>query len=297
MVGGVVRGANTRTGTPARAAYAAAATPALPAVGSTKRSAPAATARVTAALSPRALNEPVGLAPSSFTHRSCKPKPGARPSEMQQRRVAFAEGDRLFAREQRQERAEAPHAVPPPNLRAIDQGRGASGVADQPGQPACVAHRGQPFGSPGGAAVRALEDPVRRAGRGHVARCRCDRIRSASRVENPGTAASSVTEADFTPARLPNRSSSSRRRLGPTPGMLSSSDVMVRERAPGPVIGQPEPVRLVARALEQPEGGAAAGEAEAVGPMREEDLLLPLGEAHHGNRRPARPSPWRRARR
>jgi hypothetical protein len=57
---------------------------------------------------------------------------------------------------------------------------------------------------------------------------KCWRIRSASRAEKPGTAASSVADADLTPARLPNRSSSRRRLVGPTPGMLSSSDVMVR---------------------------------------------------------------------
>ena len=56
--------------TPARAPYAAAATPAFPAVGRVKRSTPAARARVIAALSPRDLNDPVGLAPSSLTRSS-----------------------------------------------------------------------------------------------------------------------------------------------------------------------------------------------------------------------------------
>jgi hypothetical protein len=53
----VVAGAYTRTGTPAAAPYAASAAPALPAVGTTSPGTPWARARVTAALSPRALNE------------------------------------------------------------------------------------------------------------------------------------------------------------------------------------------------------------------------------------------------
>ena len=109
-------------------------------------------------------------------------------------------------------------------------------------------------------------------------------MRSARRVEKPGTVASSATEADFTPARLPNRSSSWRRRLGPTPGMLSSSEVIVRVRAALPVVGQPEAVRLVARPLQQAKRGAPAREPEALGPPGQEDLLLPLGQAHHRNR-------------
>ena len=64
--------------------------------------------------------------------------------------------------------------------------------------------------------------------RSHVLAFRCSRIRSASAVDRPGTAASSPAVADRTPARLPKRSSSRRRRVGPTPGMSSSSEVMVR---------------------------------------------------------------------
>ena len=80
IVAGVVSGATTRARAPARAAYAASAMPALPAVGTTKRVAPAAVARVTAAASPRALKEPVGLTPSSLTHSRAKPCMAARRS-------------------------------------------------------------------------------------------------------------------------------------------------------------------------------------------------------------------------
>src|ERR1043166_4749474 len=73
IVAGVVAGAYTRPSTPARAAYAARATPAFPAVGTTNDLAPARTARVTAAARPRALKEPVGLVLSSFTHNRERP--------------------------------------------------------------------------------------------------------------------------------------------------------------------------------------------------------------------------------
>src|SRR5207247_9280322 len=66
-------GVYTRAATPARVAYAASATPALPAVGTTSRRTPACAARVTAAASPRALKEPVGLPLSSLTQRSPNP--------------------------------------------------------------------------------------------------------------------------------------------------------------------------------------------------------------------------------
>src|SRR5687767_2575769 len=51
---------------PAFAAYAAAAPPALPAVGKASVFAPSALATVTAADNPRALNDAVGFSPSSF---------------------------------------------------------------------------------------------------------------------------------------------------------------------------------------------------------------------------------------
>src|SRR5687767_12596558 len=58
---------------PAAAPYAASAAPALPAVGTTRPGTPSAFARVTAALIPRALNDPVGLRPSSLTHTARTP--------------------------------------------------------------------------------------------------------------------------------------------------------------------------------------------------------------------------------
>ncbi|MDB5876350.1 MAG: associated domain protein, partial [Ramlibacter sp.] len=70
---GVVAGAYTRTGSCAAAPYAASAAPAFPAVGVTNPGTPSARARVTAALIPRALNEAVGLSPSSFTHSRATP--------------------------------------------------------------------------------------------------------------------------------------------------------------------------------------------------------------------------------
>jgi hypothetical protein len=46
--------------------------------------------------------------------------------------------------------------------------------------------------------------------------------------ENPGRAAISAGVAVRTPASEPNRSSNSRRRAGPIPGIRSSSEVSVR---------------------------------------------------------------------
>src|SRR6185437_14261725 len=78
MPRGVVSGAYTRTGRPAAAAYAASAAPALPAVGTTNPGTPSALARVTAALMPRALKEPVGFNPSSLIQK--RPTPNSRDS-------------------------------------------------------------------------------------------------------------------------------------------------------------------------------------------------------------------------
>src|SRR5260370_31414886 len=60
-------------GSPAAAAYAASAPPALPAVGAASAFAPSCFARETAAVIPRALNEPVGFSPSSLMYSRCKP--------------------------------------------------------------------------------------------------------------------------------------------------------------------------------------------------------------------------------
>ena len=183
---------------PARAPYAAAATPALPAVGSTNRSAPAGTARVIAALSPRALNEPVGLVPSSLIQRSAQPEPRAGAWRPQERGVALAEGDRLFARERAAGTPEPPHPVPPARARHGRRRSGTPrGVAHQPRVPARRRRSGSPSGprwhrrrstrgsSPG---------PCRRD---HVVcRFRCDEHPlGAAGAEKPGTAASSATDA------------------------------------------------------------------------------------------------------
>jgi hypothetical protein len=55
---------------PARAAYAAAEAAVLPVEAQITASAPSRTAADTAHVMPRSLNEPVGFAPSSFSHTS-----------------------------------------------------------------------------------------------------------------------------------------------------------------------------------------------------------------------------------
>src|SRR6266849_3562547 len=69
---GVSAGTTMTAGIPAAAAYAASAPPAFPAVGAAKAFAPSCLARDTAAVIPRALNEPVGFNPSSLMKRCCK---------------------------------------------------------------------------------------------------------------------------------------------------------------------------------------------------------------------------------
>ena len=63
-------GTITAPRSPARAAYAAADAAVLPVDAQTTASAPSRTAADTAHVIPRSLNEPVGLAPSSFSHTS-----------------------------------------------------------------------------------------------------------------------------------------------------------------------------------------------------------------------------------
>ena len=70
----------TWASTPARAAYAATAPPALPADGMVNPVAPSSTAFDTAADSPRALNEAVGLTPSSLISRLEQPSRAPRRS-------------------------------------------------------------------------------------------------------------------------------------------------------------------------------------------------------------------------
>ena len=76
---------------PARAAYVAQAAPALPLVGIAIRSTPSSRARVTPTAAPRALNEPVGISPSSLTIRSGDADLGAVRRGAQQRRPALAQ--------------------------------------------------------------------------------------------------------------------------------------------------------------------------------------------------------------
>src|SRR5687767_8360086 len=71
-------GMNTLAFSPAAAAYAARALAAFPADGTERTVAPRYSARVTAADSPRALNEFVGLRDSSFTNR--RETPSSAPS-------------------------------------------------------------------------------------------------------------------------------------------------------------------------------------------------------------------------
>ena len=94
MDAGVSLGAYTRTGTPAAAPYAASAAPALPAVGTTMPATPSAFARVTAALIPRALNEPVGLSPSSLIQSRADAERVGQSLRRKERRRPLAERDR-----------------------------------------------------------------------------------------------------------------------------------------------------------------------------------------------------------
>src|SRR5712692_10929383 len=77
---GVSAGITMTAGSPAAAAYAASAPPALPAVGAASAFAPSCLARDTAAVIPRALNEPVGFSPSSLMYRRFRPPSPPRPS-------------------------------------------------------------------------------------------------------------------------------------------------------------------------------------------------------------------------
>src|SRR5690349_5929364 len=72
----------TVTGKPAAAPYAASAPAAFPADGAARARAPRCLAIVTAAVIPRALNDPVGFRASSLTQtRSATAKSGVQPSD------------------------------------------------------------------------------------------------------------------------------------------------------------------------------------------------------------------------
>ena len=63
---------------PPRAAYAAALAAVLPVEAHTSASAPSRTAALTAHVIPRSLNEPVGFAPSIFSHTSAPARSDSR---------------------------------------------------------------------------------------------------------------------------------------------------------------------------------------------------------------------------
>ncbi|MNZ99444.1 hypothetical protein D3C78_1187690 [compost metagenome] len=73
VISGAFSGITTVARMPARAAYSDQAAPALPLVGMASASTPSSLALDTPTAAPRALNEPVGMMPSSFSHRSSIP--------------------------------------------------------------------------------------------------------------------------------------------------------------------------------------------------------------------------------
>ena len=83
---------------PAAAAYAASAPPALPAVGIATFWMPSSRHIDTAQESPRALNEPVGLTPSSFSQRLSHSTRSAEAVQPVQRRPAFLSETMFSAR-------------------------------------------------------------------------------------------------------------------------------------------------------------------------------------------------------
>ena len=73
LVSGVSSGAKMKVSMPHRLQYAESAAPALPLVGIAMRFTPSALAMDTAMTRPRALKEPVGRRPSSFTNSAPPP--------------------------------------------------------------------------------------------------------------------------------------------------------------------------------------------------------------------------------
>src|SRR6266487_3443052 len=109
--------------------------PALPAVGTTNSLAPASAARVTAAASPRALNDPVGFVASSLTQSWSNPW-----------RAALTQRNRLFTVAQRQPAVIAPHRPTPPAELRLGFRQGECLVADKVGRPAHLADAGKAGG-------------------------------------------------------------------------------------------------------------------------------------------------------
>ena len=110
------RGARTRVS----------AAPALPAVGTTNPGTPRPRARVTAALMPRALNDAVGLSPSSFTQSRATPISRASFGQLVHRREPFAERDRRLRR-----RLSGMHGGVPPHVPARASSRRAAAWANR----------------------------------------------------------------------------------------------------------------------------------------------------------------------
>ena len=80
---------------PALAAYAAALAAVLPVEAQMTASAPSRTAAETAQVMPRSLNEPVGFAPSSFSHTSAPTRSDSRSAQHQRRRALAERDDRV----------------------------------------------------------------------------------------------------------------------------------------------------------------------------------------------------------
>ena len=92
--------------------------------------------------------------------------------------------------------------------------------------------------------------------------------------------------------------SSALRRVSPSPGTSSSAAGRHRLRPALPVVGDREPVRLVADPLQQVEPLAGARQDHRVVVAGQPDLLQPLGQPAHGDvvDARARPAPARRPR-
>ena len=95
----------------------------------------------------------------------------------------------------------------------------------------------------------------------------------------PGTSAISSTVAARSRFTEPKCLSSALRRASPSPGTSSSALVDHRLGAPLAVVGDREPVRLVADPLQQVEALAGARQDHRVVLAGQPDLLEPLGQA------------------
>ncbi len=121
----------------------------------------------------------------------------------------------------------------------------------------------------------------------HVPVLTRSKICSASCRLTPCTFARSSIDACRTPCSPPKAFSNSRRRLGPRPGISSSSDSRRSPVPRLPVAGDREAVCFVANSLDQPQRGRVGGEYKRHLPAGKENALLPhpavrsLGDADH----------------